>query len=181
MIHIASALSSDSESFSSTTHVCLICLVFWAYGTGYPRSLRWQSFFKPGTVGSDGCEAPKCRSVIYIGHFEAHILPLLRVAPSQSCASCEPPPPPLPREAEGRIVLPRAAPPGAAEDLESRILRRDAGEFERQASGRAGRPADHLKLFSFYTFFFLLDPEGPLRGPRTESSILAQDERWRRA
>ena len=132
-----------------------------SYGTGHPRPLRWQSFFKPGTVGSDGCEVPKCRSVTYIGHFEAHILPLLRAAPSQSCASCEPLPPPLPRAGEGRIVLPRAAPPGAAEDLESRILRRDAGEFERQASGRAARPADHLKLFFLTRSFSFWIQRGP--------------------
>ena len=74
-------------------------------------------------------------------------------------------PEPLTGAAEGRIVLPRAAPPGAAEDLESRILRRDAGEFERQASGRAARPADHLKLFFFNTFFSFWIQRGPLGAP----------------
>ena len=91
-----------------------------------------------------------------------------------------------PRTKRGAARPPR----GEGADLENRILRRSFG----RSGGPRGAPDPRMTSGSsqanitYFSFSYLTDPDhtgpsrrGPSGPPWTESLILAQDERWRRA
>ena len=104
------------------------------------------------------------------------------------CPLCEPPAFPLPPPSGARIVHPRAAPrstsPSGRANPENRILRKtqevmyNTDRQDRLTKRFAGEARPRLRpVFEF------LESKTKLLSPYTwtESSILAQDERWRRA